>query len=299
MATFLSGRAFPSMKSAFLRAVAAVLPISTRRRILYLGNRAYSLTYQQDDGWKERQRSAKEMMKPTVGATTSLEKLHERHLQFANTSVADQLAALLWPDEADEWVTVDSSVGIPGNGEGTIASVFHIGPHVLVPPLLVRAGADVHVIVLDKTIDFWRTRFKGTPELCRISFIEAPSIQTLRKAKKAALSGAVILVYGDSVLGSMNSKHVADFLGHTIHLPLGPASIAAVTRLPINPLVLHRDDDATYRLITLGSVDPPEDKTREAIVQASLQVLSKFEDYIKEQPEHWLGWQTLTELVAE
>jgi lauroyl/myristoyl acyltransferase len=282
---------------AVLAAVARPLPIGFRRGLLYGLQRLQSRLLQLDPEWKAAQPAVKQAMRVALGLEAgAIEDVYRANLRNEDRRMADQLAALTWPAEISAWASVsaeDPIRALAQSSAGAVVALFHIGPYVLLAPVLAALGLNVHVIAVKESVGFWQTNWLDRDARRNIALIESNSVSSLRRAIRAVKSGGVVVVWCDLVTGNVATKHRTRFLGHDVWLPIGAAAIAASARAPVYPLVLDQRPNRYYDVRTLSVLPPPVAPTREAIVNTSVEVLRSFEGYVIKNPASWLSWQEL------
>lgn len=87
-----------------------------------------------------------------------------------------------------------------------------------------------------------------------------------------------------------------DFMGRPACTSPGLAILAAQTGTPVYPFYATRAPDGSHDVTMMPPLDPPTDKSREAMHDATQRYTKVLEDIIREHPENWMWlhkrWRT-------
>jgi len=90
------------------------------------------------------------------------------------------------------------------------------------------------------------------------------------------------------------------FFGHPARTAIGAAFLAARTGAPLVPMRLMRTIPGRFRLVIDPPIEPPADRSREALTECTARLTTQVEGWVREAPTHWFWvhrrWKDLDRL---
>ncbi len=179
-------------------------------------------------------------------------------------------------------------------GRGALALTAHVGNWEIASALLPRIlGIKMSIVAkpikgrgLDSYVRETRSRFG-----LQILSAKGSYRDCLRALRENQLIGFVL----DQNMIRREGEFV-EFFGRPACTTLGLAHLAARTGAPVIPIFARRYDTASHEIKIYPPLEPPRDKERESLIEATKKYTAFIEQVIRRHPEQWIWihrrWRT-------
>jgi KDO2-lipid IV(A) lauroyltransferase len=178
-------------------------------------------------------------------------------------------------------------------GKGVLALTAHIGNFELMPMATAATGYKLSVIVKrirNEAINELVTKLRTHEGLTFLA-----TSQAYRDCLKALRRNEVVGMIIDQNM-TRGAGIFVDFFGKPACTSPGLAYMAAQSKAPVVPVFIYRKPEGGFRLKVHPMIEPPEDRTPEAIQAATQVYTNRIADAIRVAPEQWIWmhrrWKT-------
>lgn len=173
-------------------------------------------------------------------------------------------------------------------GKGAIVVVGHLGNWDAAGAWVGARGN--HLVTVAEVLRPRRMFEFFSEHRARLGMTIVPAQKGATDALAAAVNdGAVVAILGDRDLKGTGIE--VEFFGRRVTFPPGPASVSFKTGVPvmIGGVFAERFDDGRYGWsIHIGRpIDPPTDRSAEAMRAMTQKVAAELERHVRDRPEEW------------
>lgn len=180
-------------------------------------------------------------------------------------------------------------------GRGVIVVGFRIGAYPALPWLLARQGIPVTMILRGWYRDLVEELTSAyLPSLPPIRWLSADD-RSVTSRSIGTLRGGGLLCTLIDVIGTTGVRSSARLFGHEVLLPRGLPFLAALTGSSIVPAIVTRDGGPQFTL-RFGAPLPLPERGIEGAEKALQEICDQLESWVREFPDQWIGWPTLSSL---
>ncbi|MDZ8120120.1 lysophospholipid acyltransferase family protein [Pontiella agarivorans] len=170
-------------------------------------------------------------------------------------------------------------------GKGMIALTAHIGCFELMPMATAAQGYKLSTIVKkikDEAVNEVIEKLRSHEGLTFLS-----SRNAYRDCLKALRRNEAVGMIIDQNM-TRDQGIFVDFFGMPACTSPGLAYMAAQSQAPVVPVFIYRKPDGTFRLKVQPMLEPPADRSDEAVYAATRRYNAVIEDAVREAPEQWI-----------
>lgn len=169
-------------------------------------------------------------------------------------------------------------------GRGVILAVLHTGNWEITGARLSASGVPVHAVAGVQLNGAWTRELRRRQERAGIRILP-PGAASWRDIPRVLARNEALALLVD---GDVYRKGVTvPLCGRSVHMPAGPARLAARTGAALLPMYCRRDPGGALAARFLEEV-PVRDGSRAAVRDATARMTAQFEKVLRKLPGQWL-----------